>query len=116
MNNNNTGNPFLELIGEQLSSVTFVQDYLQLDFDGFVISFYDWPFINISNEKYTFQEESYRNKLCSFISEIVLDVIFEDDLIFRIIFASKNAIGLDLQNKNQELLFYTGPDDKWGSI
>jgi len=32
---------FETLIGEQLSSVIFVQDYLQLDFDGQRMTFYD---------------------------------------------------------------------------
>jgi len=38
-----------KLIGEQLSSVEFVQDYLQLHFDGRTITAYVWPkvFVNI---------------------------------------------------------------------
>ena len=38
------------LVGEQLSAVTFVMDYLHLDFDGQNINLYVWPTIEIEGE------------------------------------------------------------------
>ncbi|MBK7808451.1 MAG: hypothetical protein IPJ51_19490 [Saprospiraceae bacterium] len=49
-----------KLINEQLSSVEFVQDYLQLHFDGRTITSYIWPIINIKNENLIFGDVVYR--------------------------------------------------------
>jgi hypothetical protein len=44
------------LVGEKLSSVTFVLDYLQVDFDGNQFTFYIWPTVFVDGEKYEFGE------------------------------------------------------------
>jgi len=62
---------FAQLVGEQLSSVTFVQDYLQLHFDG--------PGMNVTNpltvesegQAITSWEPGFRDLICSLISQIV---------------------------------------------
>src|SRR5438105_997105 len=62
---------FEQLRGEQLSSVAFVQDYLQLFFDG--------PGINVTNpltvesaaEKITSWQSGFRDLLCAQIAKIV---------------------------------------------
>lgn len=66
-----------KLINEQLSSVEFVQDYLQLHFDGRTITSYIWPIINIKNESLIFGDVLYRNALCDFIGNKVKDIFLK---------------------------------------
>jgi hypothetical protein len=89
MNTEATSNLFAELHGEQLNSVTFVHDYLQLFFDG--------PGINVTNpltvqsgeQTITSWAPGFRDLLCAQITKRVkkaecvegdsLCIIFEDD-------------------------------------
>jgi len=71
------------LVGEQLSSVTFVQDYWQLHFDG--SGFTVFSEIEVTGDGFTARpgDESFRNRLCDRIATILLDVrIVDDDLAF----------------------------------
>ena len=79
-------NLFNALIKEQLSSVTFVQDYLQLDSDGYKLSCYSWPEIIMNDESIVFPDESYRNILCSFIAKQVYAIDYKDEQYLKIIF------------------------------
>lgn len=84
---------------QELSSVVFVQDYLQLDFNGPVLTLFLWPEVFISQSSslaegsYAFGEPGYRDALCSQIGESVsaarleagtaLEIEFETGTIFR---------------------------------
>jgi len=61
------------LIGESLSSVVFVMDYLQLDFNGTRLSSYVWPKSVIGSTVRSFGEDGYRDQLCAFIDHEVCD-------------------------------------------
>ena len=84
---------FEEIVGRELSSVTFVQDYLQLDFDGAVLTLFVWPDIFREEGSYAFGEPGYRDMLCGEIGEEVsettlepgeaIEVQFEDGVILR---------------------------------
>ena len=63
-----------QLKGEQLSSVIFVQDYLQLDFDGLRLTCYKWPKVIIDKVSYSFGESEYRNAICRIIASEVEDI------------------------------------------
>lgn len=71
MNDETSSSLFEELRGEQLSAVTFVQDYLQLWFDG--------PGINVTNPltvesaagRITSWQPGFRDLLCAQITKIV---------------------------------------------
>jgi len=41
--------PLQAVVGEYLSSVTFVMDYLQLDFSGYGFNMYSWPTVTLQN-------------------------------------------------------------------
>ena len=57
-----------DLVGQELTSVEFVQDYLQLKFDGPVLTFYEWPDVFREEGSYAFGEPEYRNVLCDLIN------------------------------------------------
>ena len=58
-----------DIVGEELAAVEFVQDFLQLRFDGPLFTFYAWPHILLSEFSIAFGEPEYRNALCSLIGE-----------------------------------------------
>ena len=47
-----SSHPLDALVGWQLSSVEFVQDYLQLHFDDKTITFYIWPAVLVGDKEY----------------------------------------------------------------
>ncbi len=62
---------FSELIGAQLSAVTFVQDYLQLHFDGPVINVTSPLTVRTSSAALTSWQAGFRDLLCSHIAKLV---------------------------------------------
>jgi hypothetical protein len=81
------------LVGQELSSVTFVQDYLQLEFNGPSLTLFVWPEIFREEGSYGFGEPGYRDWLCAEIGEEVseativigeaFELQFEDGIILR---------------------------------
>lgn len=62
------------LVGEQLGSVVFVMDYLQLDFSAARFSTYVWPTVTVGDVTSDFGDPGYRDALCAFITHEVLSV------------------------------------------
>jgi hypothetical protein len=59
------------LVGRELASVTFVRDYLQLDFDGPRLSVFTWPEVTRGARSQSISNPDYRNSLCSLIGHPV---------------------------------------------
>lgn len=59
--------------GEYLSSVTFVMDYVQLDFCGYRFNMYDWPLVTSNGKPLGHTDTGYRDLLCSFIGRPLKD-------------------------------------------
>ena len=90
------------LKGEQLSAVTFVQDYLQLHFDGPCVSGYVWPIITIRDSKSGFNDLGYRDSICSLITMKVVDAVALKDEFFRIVFTDGSRIEFSLKPTERE--------------
>src|SRR5438309_381335 len=98
------GNDFFNiLIGEKLSSVTFVMDYLQLDFDGNRFTLNVWPSVTIDNKVSRFGDPSYRDQLCSLITQVVKQVNGEEKQNLMIAFESGDKLIVSLDPNNPEL-------------
>ncbi len=85
--------------GEELSSVTFWQEHVQLNFSGPVLTLFHWPEVFLpeglpmSEGSYAYREPGYRDALClpigdsvetsSFVYGVALEVQFENGTIFR---------------------------------
>jgi len=97
------------LIGEQLSSVIFVQDYLQLDFDGSCFTAYVFPILNVEKKSFKFRQAGYRDAICSLISKKVQDLNLVENEYFKIIFDSDdNFLIFNLEancTKYEKLIF-----------
>jgi hypothetical protein len=96
---------FLEiLIGEKLSSVVFVMDYLQLDFDGNRFTFNIWPIVTVDNKQYKYGDSNYRDKLCLLIAKNVTRVTLQENKELVIEFGAKDQIILSLDPNNPEII------------
>jgi hypothetical protein len=62
-----------ELVEEELGSVVFVTDYLQLDFSGARFTAYVWPTVTIGDVVRHFGDPGYRDALCAFITHEVIE-------------------------------------------
>ena len=81
------------LAGQELSTVAFVQDYLQLEFNGPTLTMFVWPDVFRDEGSYAFGEPGYRDFLCNEIGQAVseatlepgeaIEVQFEDGVILR---------------------------------
>lgn len=118
MQANSSENCFDVLIGEKLSSVTFVMDYLQIDFDGNRFTFNIWPLITVDNVGYKFGDALYRDMLCSLIARIVSKVTLVENEKIVIEFGSKDNLYLllDANEKeiiNPEIAHFTDAKGRW---
>jgi hypothetical protein len=109
-------NPFIVLIGEQLSSVTFVQDYLQLDFDGKKLTCYEWPIVVLSGQRFDINVMQYRNALCSLIAKEIKDTIFIDAKMLELNFETEEQIVFDFEQAKGEVIYFVTPEGEWSSI
>ncbi len=85
-----------ELIGRQLSSVEFVQDYLQIRFDGPSINVTNPLTVGVNETEITSWNAGFRDLLCGQISKIVNGVTMEagNALTIRFIDDSKITVSL----------------------
>ncbi|MBL0019942.1 MAG: hypothetical protein IPP17_26825 [Bacteroidetes bacterium] len=105
MNEENVSKFWDELVGRQLSSVEFVQDYLQLRFDG--------PSINVTNPLTVKENETeitswnagFRDLLCSQITKIVQYVTFEPEKALTIRFIDNSQIAVSVRPED-----YSSPE------
>jgi len=67
--------PFLgRLVTKTLSSVIFVGDYVQFDFNGPRLSAFVWPQVDAAGQTSRFGDPGYRDALVSLISRDVTEV------------------------------------------
>src|SRR5690606_5196237 len=94
-----------ELVTSQLSSVEFVQDYLQLRFDG--------PSINVTNpltvksgsNEITSWDAGFRDLLCGQITKVVSQVEYNQGKALTIFFADDSKIVISLRQED-----YSSPE------
>ena len=86
----------LELRGKNLSAVVFVQDYLQLQFDGAILTFMIFPTIEFGNCIISIEDSDYRNKLCEMIGKEVADVLYQENIKFSLLFEELKSISCSL--------------------
>jgi hypothetical protein len=51
------------IVGQELTAVEFVQDYLQLRFDGPLLTLFVWPDVFREEGSYAYGEPEFRNVL-----------------------------------------------------
>jgi hypothetical protein len=106
----------IELIaieGEQLSAVTFVQDYVQLHFDGPMITAVTVPFVLVGKSRFNWDTPGYRDRLCSCIAKIVTRAYVKIGDRLQIDFPDELSIVVSLRREDyrgaEAVVFGDGP-------
>lgn len=87
-----------QVVGEQLSGVTFVMDYLQLQFNPPpIINAYTPVTVTTYGKSFVSGEDQFRNKLCEQIMKIVKSVVIKDEEAFIIVFEDGSTISISLK-------------------
>ncbi len=107
------------LIGEKLSSVTFVLDYWQLDFDGH--GFNVMSTITVKDATWTVNsgEPGFRDRLCEQLAKIVLYAEFKDNLGVLIAFEDGSSIYLSARledYRGAEAIIFRRRDKGWSVV
>ncbi|MDE3106198.1 MAG: hypothetical protein KGK08_13595 [Acidobacteriota bacterium] len=94
-----------DLEGLPLTAVAFVQDYLQLQFDGPVLTLYAWPEAFRDEGSYAYGEPEYRNVLCELIGNDVEAATLVEDEALEIRFVNGSSLRVSLREEER-----TGPE------
>ena len=94
------------ILGEQLSSVEFVQDYLQLHFDGPTLTLFVWPVVFATGQMYQLGKSGcFRDELCGRIAHKVVEVVTDDSDALTIRFDDSSSVVVSLRPEDR-----TGPE------
>src|SRR5260370_29197897 len=93
------------LIGEQLSSVTFVMDYWQLAFDGYGLTVYSRTTVSGPDWQMSDGDDQFRNRLCERIAHLVTGASFREGEGLSIAFDDGTTIEVSVKDND-----YDGPE------
>jgi hypothetical protein len=93
-----------KLVGNELSSVTFVRDYVQLAFDGPSMHAYTTPSVACGSEVLSLGQPGYRDVLCKEIGCRV-ERTEVDNQRLSIVFENGVAVSISLRDED-----YRGPE------
>jgi len=88
------------LIGEELKSVCFVEDYLELCFGEVKVTYFAWPHVLLTEFSVAYGEPEYRNALCAQIGEEVTEASLEEGTAITIELANSVVLGLSLREED----------------
>jgi hypothetical protein len=86
--------------GEEMKSVEFVEDFLQLRFGEPLLRLYDWPHVLLTDSSVAFGEPEYRNALCAEIGETVEKAMLEEGDALTVEFANGIVFALSLREED----------------
>lgn len=89
--------PIERIIGEQLSSVEFVQDYVQLRFDGPTLTAFTWPVLRVGGMTIRLGDSRYRDRLCERIGRRVSAASFREADVISLTFDDGVEISISLK-------------------
>jgi hypothetical protein len=109
--------PLKPIVGRQLSAVVFVQDYVQLQFDGPSLTAITWPVVTTENTEYAYGQPLYRDILCERITKAVHSASIKEGEEIRINFNDGSVITISLKPDSysaaEAAIFADGPENTW---
>jgi hypothetical protein len=94
--------------GEELTSVTFLQESVQLDFGGPVLTLFLWPDVfipegaQIGEGSYAHGEPGYRDAMCLQLGEPVGTTTFEEGVALEIQFENGTIFRTSLREEDYQ--------------
>jgi hypothetical protein len=106
--------PLGPIVGEQLTAVTFIHDYLQLQFDAtLAMTLLVFPVLNVGDNRLSIGEPGYRDALCERIEKTVTHAYVRENEEMRIAFSDASSISVSLREADrigpETVLFHNGP-------
>ena len=109
--------PLAVLVGTRLSSIEFVQDYVQLRFDGPCLTAITHPSIKVGDVWYKWESPGYRDMLCGRIAKTVRVASVNEGDEIRLEFEDQAQIAISLKPQDycgaEAAIFDDGPQDHW---
>jgi len=93
-------NPLKVLAGSQLSAVVFVQDYIQLQFDGPGLTVLTKSSVRVMNQSFEWGKQGYRDALCERIGKLVRQASTIPEQEIKIEFEDGSSISISLNPKD----------------
>jgi hypothetical protein len=113
MNEGNAKQILETLVDQQLSCVSFVQDYLQLDFDGRRLTINTWPIVILRGREFRMGDDGYRDALCASIGKSVVE-ISETEIEIAITFEfARIVVSLVEESKIERVIFEDSATKDW---
>lgn len=109
--------PLKSIVGEYLSSIIFVIDYLQIGFSDYRFNMYSWPVVFIGNQTFTYANSGYKDAICSLIGETLTEIEEYLDKGLTLGFKNASSIVLPLRVAKDfpgpEVAEFHGPNNKF---
>lgn len=110
--------PFKRLIGEQLTTVIFVLDYVQLQFsNGSTLTALTWPSVDVGGTVLGYGKPNYRDALCERIAKTVRAGSVVEGEFLSVEFDDNSVISVSLRPEDysaaEAAVLDHGPDDWW---
>ena len=93
-----------KLVGNRLASVEFVQDYVQLHFDGPTLTAFTHPEIYLASNTFSWGDSAYRDGVCRQIGSRVTSAVYKPVGV-SIHFESGASLSISLKDED-----YLGPE------
>jgi hypothetical protein len=93
------------LKSQRLSSVEFVQDYIQLHFDDYTMTLYNPVKILQGSDSFGREQVGFKDALCNLINRVVLDVSYTKSNKVEVVFDSGSSVVVCIADKD-----YSGPE------
>lgn len=87
------------IVGAKLEAVTFVMDYVQLQFDAAQLTAYTLPHVELAGHHWTSQDDGWRDSLCARIGIGVRNASCSDQRL-QFDFEDGTAITVSLRNED----------------
>jgi hypothetical protein len=110
-------NPLGSLVGQELSGVVFVRDYIQLQFDDRGLTAVTLPTVVSKGGTYLSGMPGYRDSLCERIGHIVVDARMREDEGIELKFDDESVIAISLKREDyigpEAAIFHDGSHPAW---
>lgn len=106
-----------QLIGRTLSSIEFVQDYLQLRFEGITLTVTNPLYVDDADGRASFGSRGFCDRVCALIGMPVTNVRLVEAVALTVTFVKGVQITISLRPEDytspEAVLFSAAPDHWW---
>jgi hypothetical protein len=110
-------NPITSLLGQELSGVAFVRDYIQLQFDDRGLTAVTLPTVASKGGTHLSGMPGYRDSLCERIGHMVVDARMREDEGIELKFDDGSVISISLKREDyigaEAAIFNDGSHQPW---